>query len=85
MMKLVHARTGEQRTVSAKKSAKNRFMDVIVMHLPLSMRKYITNVFPFSGAVAGMLFGPAISVLGGIPFFLNARFGLFYIFMERRL
>ena len=43
MMKLVHARTGEQITVSAKTKAKNRFMDIIAMQLPLGMRKYIIN------------------------------------------
>jgi hypothetical protein len=48
MMKLVHARAGEQRTISAKTSAKNRFMNMIAMQLPLGMRKYIINALPSS-------------------------------------
>jgi hypothetical protein len=46
MMKLVHASAGVQRTISAKTSAKNRFVDMIAMQLPLGMRKYIINALP---------------------------------------
>ena len=69
MMKLVHAKTGEQRTVSAKTNAKNRFMDMIAMQFPLGMRKYIINVFP-SSLERLQRCDPFlhVSVLGGIPF-----------------
>jgi hypothetical protein len=52
MMKLVHARAGEQRRISANKSAGNRFVDRIAMQLFLGMRKYLIDALSFSGAVA---------------------------------
>jgi hypothetical protein len=53
MMKLVHARMGEQRTVSAKPSAKNRIIRLIAMQLFLGMRRYLINaLFLFAKAGA---------------------------------
>jgi hypothetical protein len=75
----VHARTGEQRTVSAKKSAKNRFMDMIAMQLPLGMRKYIINALSSSPERLQRC-DPFLHVsgLGGI-FFFTLFLGFFAI------
>jgi hypothetical protein len=44
MMKLVQAMAGEQKTVSAKTSAKSIFLDINAMHFHLGSRKYLTDV-----------------------------------------